>query len=261
MTVERDEYAPGWDVEAVAMMASRVADDRAAFVLPALRDGARVVDVGCGPGSLSVGLARAIAPSGSLTSWDAEPSQVAAAQAAFYEAGIVNARSELASAYSLPVADGSLDVYFSHAMFEHLAQPEQALREARRVLRPEGVLAVVASDWSQARFEPWTGDVAAAMAGHFQLRRRTGGEPFAGRHLSSWVRAAGFENVTEAKRLRIDLDYQQLAEYVHARLAAALRDAPRDDVMHRAVTSASRWSQTPGFVHQCWVEVTATAPT
>jgi ubiquinone/menaquinone biosynthesis C-methylase UbiE len=239
------------------MMTSRSASERAAFALKELAADACVVDVGCGPGTVSLGLARAVAPTGSVLGIDAEPSQIDSAQMLAQEAGLTNLRFKVGSAYSLPVGDSGADMYFSHAMFEHLSAPDEALGEARRVLRAHGVLAVSASDWSRARFDPWTADVALAMEGHYLLRRRAGGDPFAGGQLVEWVRDAGFRDITESIRLRVDLSYRQLAFYVLKRLDTALRESPDDDRIVAAHAAATRWAATDGSVHQCWTEVTA----
>lgn len=239
------------------MMASRSADERADFAVKELTSGARVVDAGCGPGTVSVGLARAVAPSGWVLGIDAEPSQIDYAREVAQRAGLSNLRFETGSAYELPIGDAGVDAYFSHAMFEHLSAPGEALDEARRVLRAGGVLAVSASDWSRAHFNPWTPDVALAMQGHYLLRRRAGGDPFAGSRLAEWVRDAGFLDVVQTTCLRTDLDYRQLAVYVLNRLDTALLDSPGDGDVAQARAAAARWAATDGTVLQCWTEVTA----
>jgi len=258
--VARIDYAPGWDRDAVSMMTSRSAAERAACALDRLSDGMRVLDVGCGPGTISMGLARAIAPSGRLLGVDAEISQVTAALEYARRTETSQARFVAASAYDLPVETGSVDVYFSHALYEHLQNPERALFEARRVLRPGGALAVAASDWSRARFDPLTADIELAMSGHYALRRQAGGDPFAGSGLRGWVQTAGFVDIAESVHQRVDLGYQELAAYVRARLLAAAPTSPPGMNLGEAALAADRWATETGTVTQCWVEVTAIAP-
>lgn len=95
-------------------------------------------------------------------------------------AGVTNAQFKQSSAYELPLADHSVDLVFAHAVFEHLAFPEQALAEFARVLRGNEVIAVASSDWSAAHLEPWNDDIDRALRGHYLLRNQAGGDPFMG---------------------------------------------------------------------------------
>jgi ubiquinone/menaquinone biosynthesis C-methylase UbiE len=242
------------------MMAGRSAADRAAFALAVVADGDVVVDVGCGPGSITGGLAEAVAPTGRVLGLDARQSQVEAGAAAARRAGRWNARFAVADAYGLPVADHVVDVYFSHALFEHLDAPDLALREARRVLRPGGTLALAASDWSRARFDPRTADVARAMEAHHRLRRSAGGDPEAGGRLAELAERAGFTGVVQTSHHRVDLSYRELARYVGSRLDTALRADGADDELRQAAEAARRWAATDGTAEQCWTEVVARAP-
>jgi hypothetical protein len=96
--------------------------------------------------------------------------------------------------------------------------PASVLAEMRRVLVPEGLLGVASSDWSGARVEPFTPHVRRALEAHYALRRRAGGDPFAGGHLPRWVAEAGFGLVRTGAEDRIDMSYPELANYVVARI-------------------------------------------
>jgi len=242
-------YAPGFAQDALEMMSSRTATTRAEFVLRLLRPGMRVVDVGCGPGTITTGLAT-IAGRGNVVGVDREPDQFPVGSTVEFVAG---------DAYALPVADGSVDVVFAHALLEHLRRPVEALVEFRRVLRPGGTLAVSTSDWSRARLRPGTANVTAALRGHHLLRRRAGGDPFAGRHVAAWVAEAGFREVSAHGRFRADMSYRALARYVESRLEAALHAAPVDrDQLASAARSAWAWSNSgDGEFQQHWTELTA----
>jgi ubiquinone/menaquinone biosynthesis C-methylase UbiE len=85
-------YVPGWTEDALAMMGRRTADIQAAFVLPFLADGVRVLDVGCGPGTITLGLTEAVAPTGSVLGIDIQRSQVELATETATATGAQNLR-------------------------------------------------------------------------------------------------------------------------------------------------------------------------
>jgi ubiquinone/menaquinone biosynthesis C-methylase UbiE len=249
-------YAPGYAQDAMSMMAGRGAPERAEFAMSLLHPEARVLDVGCGPGSITLGLV----PSARVLGVDCEPGQVALARATAKRVNSSTVDFLAASVYQLPLPDECMDVVFSHALFEHLARPAEALAELRRVLRPGGSIALSTSDWSRAKLRPRTANVDAALRGHFLLRRRSGGDPFAGKRLAEHVERAGFKVVRTRTRHRSDMGYSELARYVEARLVAALEEAGRDrDQLASAARSAWAWVRGgDGDFHQCWIEIVAT---
>jgi ubiquinone/menaquinone biosynthesis C-methylase UbiE len=141
-------YIPGHSPRVTRFMAGRHADKYAQFFLPYLRSGMSLLDCGCGPGSMSADLARIIA-SGIVTGIDFAASQIEFARnSQDYPS---NLKFEVASIYSLPFAAGEFDAAFSHALFEHLNKPVEALREIRRVLKPSGVAGICAPDCRYSR--------------------------------------------------------------------------------------------------------------
>jgi len=151
------------DVAVSQRMAERTVDEVAAFLLSRLKPGMSILDAGCGPGSITLGLAQAVAP-GQVIGVDIEAAQVERAAAAAAAHHIDNVRFEVGSAYDLPVADGSLDAVFAHAVVVHLEEPLRALREYRRVLKPGGVAAVREYDTASFFFEPPTLELEALVS-------------------------------------------------------------------------------------------------
>lgn len=107
-----------------------------------LEPGRRVLDVGCGPGALTIELARVIGP-GAVTAID--PSESFAAACAERVPG---AEVRIASAASLPFEDGTFDAAFSQLVVNFIPDPEAGLREMRRVTRPGGLVASTVWDYT-----------------------------------------------------------------------------------------------------------------
>ena len=245
-------YTPGHAPGVVAFMARRAAATHAAFALPLLRPGMDVVDAGCGPGTITCGLALAVAP-GTVTGVDADPGQVAEAARRAADAGVRNARFVAADAYALPFGDGDVDAAFSNALVEHLSRPVDALGELRRVVRPGGWAAVATPDWDAFLLAPEDPEVAAALAAYREIQEANGGDTRAGRRLGEHMAAAGFRDVRLEARFERHDDPGVIARYLADRL-----EREPDGAGHGA--ALRRWCAHPrALFAQAWVEAVGTA--
>jgi SAM-dependent methyltransferase len=190
----REVYTHGYGEERRRLHGQRVAEVEAALLLPHLRPGMRLLDFGCGPGSITIGLAHAVAP-GDVVGVDIAPQQVAAARALAAAARVPNLRLMVGSVYDLPFPDATFDAAFSRSVLEHLAEPLAALREVRRVLKPGGVLGVRDGDWGGLVLAPANPLVEAGLALYARLWALNGGNPQRGREHRALLRAAGFSRI------------------------------------------------------------------
>ena len=141
MSSQQDERAHGVTPGLRRDYETRTANRQAAFVLPYLRPGMSLLDVGCGPGTITLGLAQAVAP-GLVTGIDHDRAHIEAAQERAAAQGVTNVTFQIGDALSLPFEDGTLDAAFENNMFTHLAQnAARAAGELYRVLKPRGFLA------------------------------------------------------------------------------------------------------------------------
>ena len=186
-----ESYSQRANPEFEAIMALRTAAKEAAFFMSHLRPGMRVLDVGCGPGSITLGLAEAVAPAEAV-GIDFQPAQVAQAQALSVARGVMNSRFEVADVNRLPFPDGSFDAVLAHAVLMHQREPLLALAEMRRVLRPGGIVGVRDCDWGGRIHAPTTLLIEKWYDLTIKIRQRNGGNPFMGRHHRRLLLEAGF---------------------------------------------------------------------
>ena len=244
-----EHYTPGQSTSAVAFMAERRAETHAGFFLPHLAAGLSVLDMGCGPGEITVGLAATVAP-GAVLGLDQGAETLEHARDTAARTGLANLHFELASCYQLPAPDESIDRVFSHALLEHLSNPVGALTEARRVLRPGGMIGICSPDWGGFILSPPSEPLSAALQAYEQLQRSNGGDPLAGRRLSTHLAAAGFETIRTDARYERYLNTVNIAHY----LATQLEDAGQDQ--HAATLRT--WAEHPtAMFAQSWVSATA----
>ncbi len=175
--------------------AAREASPAADFFLPHLRPGMTLLDCGCGPGAITLGLAEAVAP-GQVVGIDLEPTMVELANALAEERQVTNLRFQVADIRELPFPDSSFDAVFTSAVLEHLANPVQALQEMGRVLRVDGLIGAISTDWSELLISPADESVRQFFELFERGFKRHGGSLNRGRHLRAMLRQAGF-NVTE----------------------------------------------------------------
>ncbi|CAM5272327.1 2-methoxy-6-polyprenyl-1,4-benzoquinol methylase, mitochondrial [Streptomyces cyaneofuscatus] len=168
----------------------RTAANSAGYLLGELRPGMAVLDVGCGPGTITADVAALVAP-GRVTAVDTGPGILEQAAAVAAERGLDNVEFAVADVQALDFPDDSFDVVHAHQVLQHVGDPVQALREMRRVCRPGGVVAARDSDYAAMAWYPETPGLAEWQEVYRRVARANGGEPDAGRMLVSWARQAG----------------------------------------------------------------------
>lgn len=171
----------------------RTAENSAAYLRPYLRPGQSLLDVGCGPATLTADLATRVAP-GRVTATETAPAPLGLARDELRRREIT-AELVVADVHALDLPDDAFDVVHAHQVLQHVADPVQALREMARVCRPGGVVAARDADYAGFTWFPRLPGLDEWLALYEAVARSNGGEPDAGRHLLSWAHAAGLDDV------------------------------------------------------------------
>ena len=155
--------------------------------IQSLRAGETVLDLGSGAGFDAFLAARAVGPTGRVIGVDMTPEMLQAARANAARSGRTNVEFRLGEIESLPVADASIDVILSNCVINLSPEKERVFREAFRVLRPGGRLAI--SD--VVALQPLSAEVRADLELHTGCIAGAATVP----ELQAMMADAGFEDV------------------------------------------------------------------
>ena len=129
----------------------RTVDNSAAYLAPRLTSGSSVLDLGCGPGTITADIGRRVAP-GRVLGIDASAEVIEEARRE--AGGGPNVEFSVADLYALDTDDDTFDVVHAHQVLQHLADPVGALREMKRVCKPGGLVAARDGDYGAFRWYP-----------------------------------------------------------------------------------------------------------
>jgi len=252
--------------------ARRTAGRNAAFLLPHLRPGMRLLDAGCGPGSITAGLAAAVAPGGAVTGIDANVEAIAAARALAPAPAPEDARFAMGDVYALPFAEATFDAVFSHAVMQHLRHPLEAMREMRRVMRPGGVIGVADADHDGSIIWPASAGADASLELMRELRARAGGgDPRVGKRLGTLLYEAGFTHIevsvaagcdgTAESTQRAGSFWSAYLRSPELRAQALALGLASDSELETMAHAWQAWGAAPGAMWaRFWCQATAFAP-
>jgi ubiquinone/menaquinone biosynthesis C-methylase UbiE len=138
-----------------------------------IEPGMRVLDVGPGNGRYTLATARRVGESGRVVAIDIEPKMVERVRARAEAEGVANVDARVADVYDLPFDEGSFDAAYMIAVIGEIPDPDQAMQEFYRVLKPGSTLAfselLLDPDYPRARTL-----IRKASTAGFRLREKVG---------------------------------------------------------------------------------------
>lgn len=262
------QYLHGHAPVVVAAHARRTASEAAGFVLPMLSPGITMLDLGCGPGTITVGLADAVAP-GHVVALDRAPDVLEVAARNLQDVGNVSLLA--GDVHALPFPDGTFDAVYAHQVMQHVADPVGAMRAVRRKLRPGGILAVRDADYGTMTHAPHEPMLDRWLEVYHSVGYALEAEPQGGRHLLRWALEAGFVEPRVSTSTWTYADDEGRSEWGEMWAARSLESSYAEKALEFGFATTSeldaiaaawrRWAESPSgyfaFIH---TEVVAFAP-
>ncbi|PQE13898.1 O-methyltransferase protein [Rutstroemia sp. NJR-2017a BBW] len=241
-------YTGGHGPEVVGRHSIRRASTCCAYFLPHLKPNHRVLDLGCGPGSITADIA-ALVPEGSVIGLDYGESVVEIANAKAKELSLSNCSFQVGDVMSLPFEDDSFDVVHTHQVLIHLPDPVGALKEMRRVCKKGGFVACREADMDDVVLSPDSDVLKIPIEVKKSMIREKGSEAAAGKFLGKWAREAGFEEgkVTESHSYLMQPSFkdeamqQRVADYALKTGIAKSREE-----VDKSIKGWEEWEKTEG---------------
>lgn len=190
-----DPYLHGHTDAVMKSHTWRTVENSAPHLIAHLHPNQRLLDVGCGPGTITIDLARRVAP-GAVVGFDAAAGVIERAQSLLGgDDAPTNCAFVVDDVYEIGADDDSFDIVHAHQVLQHLTDPVAALLEMRRVLKPGGLLAVRDADYGAMSWAPSAPALDRWMEIYQAIAADQGSMPDAGRYLLGWVMEAGFIDI------------------------------------------------------------------
>ena len=176
-----NEYTHGHHESVLRSHRWRTAENSAGYLLPLLRPGMRLLDIGCGPGTITMDLAELVGPEGRVTALERTDDALGLAREEARRREVDNVDFVVGDVQGLDLPDGAFDVVHAHQVLQHVDDPVRALREMGRVGRPGGIVAARDSDYGAFTWFPEVPELdrwlELYLAGGPVQRRRAGRRP------------------------------------------------------------------------------------
>ena len=188
-----EKYPHGHHESVLSAHSWRTASNSAAYLLTSLKPDMHILDVGCGPGSITVDLATKV-PQGKVIGMEpiSDPFEEAHKLAAVRT--VENVSFEVGDARRIPFPDQTFDVVHAHQVLQYLNAEDrvEAIREMRRVTKSGGLVAIREADQETITFYPEIAGLKEFVDLYCKVARANGGEPLIGRQVHMWSKKAGF---------------------------------------------------------------------
>jgi ubiquinone/menaquinone biosynthesis C-methylase UbiE len=190
--VSKDQYTHGHAKPVIQSHALRTAEEYASHCIKELKHGDSILDIGCGPGSITKGFRKYVGSTGRVIGIDVEPLIIKEAQQLCGK----DAEIELGDTYALRYPNESFDMVHVHQVLQHLTQPVVALKEMFRVTNRGGYISLREVDYESWFWYPILPHLLKWKTMYRTVAMNNNATPDAGRRLLHWINEANLTTHT-----------------------------------------------------------------
>ena len=258
-------YSPGYNKEILSSFSKRSVNKEAAFFMPHIQKGSIILDCGCGPGTITIGMAmqKGIRK---VIGIDISENQINSCRQRARQMKCTNVEFLVADIYNLQLPNNSIDAVFANGLFQHLERPEKALAEIKRVLKTNGVVGVRDDDHGSMIISPSDKKIDKMLSIFNKVMEHSGGNPNAGRYHKALLIDQGFINPIVSVSCEYDKNKEET--YKRACIARELLNNMEETIVEYGwatkveiedmKVSIDNWGRNPGaFNSTMWCEVVA----
>ena len=246
------DYTMGYSDEILKTQLRATAEASAAFLLPHLSPGLRLLDFGCGPGTISVGLAKAVAP-GEMHGVDMDESMIDLAKSVAEEHSQDNAKFHVGDVTDLEFGDDFFDVAHCRSVLMHVPDTAAVLSEVKRVLKPGGIIACREMICESAFTHPHFDIMRRSWEMFEDLVRTDNGHPQMGKDMKGHILEAGFVDIRMDATFSIYSTPEEIAS-IHRLVSRWLLSAEVQEAAMNYGASSSRLVDDLKAAYDRWKE-------
>jgi ubiquinone/menaquinone biosynthesis C-methylase UbiE len=187
------EHIKADDKAVTSLYGERTALTSCAYLRPYIKETSNILDVGCGPGTITSDLAK-IASKGKIIGVDNSAAIINQASSSFPPSTVPNLTFTVGDATKLEqFDDNTFDIVHAHALIVHIKDPVEVFKQFYRVCKPGGFVAVRDSNPSIVlSLKPDNPAIRAYWERTIGMMVKMGGHADAGKMLATWAKEAGF---------------------------------------------------------------------
>ncbi|CAN6604378.1 hypothetical protein TRVA0_002S04060 [Trichomonascus vanleenenianus] len=186
------QYTHGYHKSVFSSHSWRTVKNSCPHLIPYLKPNLSVLDIGCGPGTITIDMAKNYVPEGIVTALEYDETPLNVCKENAEKDGVTNIVYKVGDIHNLPFEDNTFDVVHAHQVLQHISDPTKAMAEMLRVTKPRGYVSCRESNFCGFSWYPESPGMTKWLENYIKVAQSNGGDPNIGKCLQKHAVEAGY---------------------------------------------------------------------